>query len=77
MTAPDGAALFAPSEVFLRSRGLRLPFAVLSVTSGATMTLVADPLTSAVTLLRGESVERIQGADLLSSLDIAEDELYL
>ena len=76
-TAPDGTALFAPSDVFLRRRGLRLPFAVLSINSGATIMLVANSLTSAVTLLRGESLGHVQDVDLLRSLDFSEDQPHL
>lgn len=75
--APDGTVLFAPSEVLLRRRGLRLPFAVLTVESGATTMLVSNWLPSSVTLLRGESLGHIQGADLLRSLEFAEDQPHL
>lgn len=75
-TPLDGAALFALLEVFLHRRGLQLPFAVLSLESGASIMLIANSLMSAVTLLRGESVENLRGIDFLSSLDISEDEPY-
>ncbi|XP_049515963.1 uncharacterized protein LOC125942080 [Dermacentor silvarum] len=71
--APDATVLFTPSPIFLRRKALPLPFAVLNTVSGLSTMLVCNPLQSPVTLLRGESLGRVQPLDPLHILDTSDD----
>lgn len=70
---PDATVLFAPSPIFQRRKALPLPFAILTTASGLSTMLVCNPFPYSVTLLRGESLGRVQPIDPLHVLETSDD----
>lgn len=65
----DGTVLFTPSEVFIRRKCSPLPFALLTLRSGATKMLVDNPTACPLPLFHGECLGLVHPVDTFCIFD--------